>query len=204
MRLICLDIETSGLLPAENYLLLSIATKDYNTGEQFYAEVDFWCTGDQVGAEGLLKKADPQAFEINQLQSPPPEGNIRRFSLWDIDKQLSHWLVPPEADKGLIPMGLNVGGFDLAYMRLYLPKSAKLLGYQTLELNSLFIEKYGSTWRENKKNIEQWALKQLQDLSPRIPDGVPWRQHSALFDVWLECFMLAGLRQKAAPWMEED
>ena len=207
MRLICLDIETSGLKPVEDYLLLSIATKDYHTGEEFYAEVDCWIDGSSIGAHPFTGQVSSQAMEINQLQFPShydwlnTDNSNGRLPLSEIDELLSSWLGAPDKDKDLVPMGLNVGSFDIEYMLRYLPRSAELLGYQSLDLNSVFIERFGPTWRAQKRRIEEWAMNAVNQRSQA---KVHWRKHNALFDVWLECFMLAGLRKKAEPWMEED
>jgi oligoribonuclease (3'-5' exoribonuclease) len=56
-----------------------------------------------------------------------------------VDKALVEWVkaqVPGERVK-LIPVGFNVASFDVPYVRYWLPEFRKLLGYRSVDLNSV-------------------------------------------------------------------
>ena len=64
-------------------------------------------------------------------QAPPPAEVDARF--WD-------WLCHHGASvdkKAVVPVGFNVNGFDLPFVRAYLPKSYALLSRRVVDLNGL-------------------------------------------------------------------
>lgn len=200
--LLCLDTETSGTKPAQDYGLLSLAAKVFETGEEFYAEMD-WEYGNEVGSylelkrgrDILTRKVDFEAMNINQLQ-PTSQCNGIRHSLDLVDEAFEEFL--RKVKSKVTPMGLNVGGFDLDYISVYLPKSSRLLGYRAFDLNTLFMKRAideGKAFTQVRdpimKAAEEEAKKRLPDLQP----------HNSLFDVYAECFQLAYLNDNPEPWM---
>ena len=114
----CIDIETSGATPVVDYQLLSLAVRILDTGETFYAETS-WEYNDEYNntliAEGFPeKRVDPVAMRIHGLL-PTSQVSDKRISLFLMDDLLLEFMsIFPLP---LVPMGLNIGGFDLFYIQ---------------------------------------------------------------------------------------
>jgi hypothetical protein len=57
----------------------------------------------------------------------------------EVDAQLEQWLLDRGADtnkRALVPVGYNVGAFDLPFVRAYLPRTSQLLSRRVVDLNA--------------------------------------------------------------------
>jgi len=103
------------------------------------------------------------------------------------DEQLYQWLVKLGANQGqrakTVPVGFNITGFDLPFVKKTLPRVFSLLSRRTAELN-------GMLWLLDGKNnltFEAWKKRSLDYAHSKLEDYVP---HDAEWDAkrHLLCF----------------
>lgn len=127
MKIISVDIETSGLDP-QRHSILSIGAETLD-GETFYEEVAY---------EDVL--VCPKAMEVNQLKLKQ-DGRTLRGALVN----LSNWLADLEISPPLIALGMNVGSFDLLFLRVAWSQCKGVIGrsfpfhYRSIDLNSIIM-----------------------------------------------------------------
>jgi len=95
-----------------------------------------------------------------------------------VDAALVEWVkanVPGERIK-LIPVGFNVASFDVPYVRYWLPEFSKLLGYRSVDLNSVLYTAAKVTGRGYDK-IKDAAKKYAVRVLAR-----PENHHDAGYD----------------------
>jgi len=94
-----------------------------------------------------------------------------------VDEALLTWLVGEGiADKKAVPVGWNVGSFDMPYVRETLPLSARKFGYRALDLNAVCFtigEIMGRSWTSVKGYAKKEAARRI---------GGPERWHDAGYD----------------------
>jgi len=172
--LISLDLETSGSESTE-HTILSIGCVRLSDLESFYADVRH---------ESLM--VTPKAMQVNEIDITQVANQEGRSTLSQVDKKFREWLrSDPFYKEGkhynLIPMGMNVGTFDMEFVRPYLPKSADLFGYRSLDLNALiFVDavmrgcKFETVKNAAKMIGTSYAHEHVPELKP----------HHALYDAY--------------------
>lgn len=123
---------------------------------------------------------DVNGFDHERIQ--------KGYSASYVDNELYDWLTNiMETDEynSLIPVGWNVGGFDMPYVRRYLPKTANLFGYRAKDLNStcydlakVFGNGTVNSSNKYKKASKKYAEAKLREIHGA--DKVKW--HDAGFD----------------------
>lgn len=139
---------------------------------------------------------DPQASEVHKI----PLGVIQQaLDPAGVDKMLYEFLLTIGGSKGervLVPVGWNVGSFDMPFVRNTLPLSAALFSRRYVDLNSVCFT-YGSLvkgvpfgdWHGFKNDCKQFAEEALQI------DGEPAQWHDAGYDAQAACYSWKRLRQ---------
>ena len=78
-----------------------------------------------------------------------------------VDNHLYEWLVEHGAKpKSLVPVGFNVGNFDMIYVRYYLPRTASLFSYRSVDLNAIVFtlaQVLGKNWKDIKTDAKKFA-----------------------------------------------
>jgi len=120
---------------------------------------------------------DVNGFTHDRIRSgPKPEK---------VDAELVEWLHAKgikEYNPSLIAVGWNVGAWDLAFVRYYLPRFSKFLSYRTVDLNavtfaaSFVVDRQGLSYYTIKTNAKRYAEERLKVVYP----SPAW--HSAGFD----------------------
>lgn len=183
-----LDIETSTSdLDGQ---ILSIGVVRFDNGENRYIEIRH---------EKLV--VSPESMAVNRFNVTTLNDN-KKYYLHLADPLLQAFLTQYEEGTQIIvhgaatsniikevkfiPMGFNVGSFDMSFVRKYLPMTAEKLGYRSIDLNALiFAEAYktGKNFynlkRSYKKSAFDCAKKHASELEP----------HHALFD----CYIASGV-----------
>lgn len=120
---------------------------------------------------------DPQAAEVHKIPKSRVEAAPRSF---DVDAELYEFLLTVGGAKGqriLIPVGWNVGSFDMPFVRDCLPRSASLISRRYVDLNSVCFTLGGSkSWQVFKKASKEHASLCLSQ------DGYEPAWHDALYD----------------------
>lgn len=171
--IISLDLETSGLDVHEN-TILSVGCVRLSDLTSFYADV-----------RHKSLNVSPEAMRVNKIDITTVD-DAKRKALSQVDLVLRDWLrSDPFYKEGktytLIPMGMNVGTFDMTFVRKYFPKSAALFGYRSIDLNTLaFVQasKTEMTFKEVKKAAKVIGMSYAHD---HVPDLGP---HHALWDAY--------------------
>ena len=171
--IISLDLETSGVDIHES-TILSIACVRLSDHKSFYADIRHKSLG-----------VTPEAMRVNGIDIKTVDDAARR-PISKVDLEFREWLrSDPFYQEGktytLIPMGMNVGTFDMKFVRMYLPKSAALFGYRSIDLNALaFAEAV-------RRNVEFKLVKEAAKVlgttvaHENVPELGP---HHALWDAY--------------------
>lgn len=79
-------------------------------------------------------------------------------------------------DKKLVPVGWNVGGFDMRFMQTFFPQASKFFSHRYLELNSMLYVIEAMQFSVDKENLKAYAVEQAK------ADGIPVNWHNAEWD----------------------
>lgn len=194
-RLISIDLEASDLDPVEG-ALVSIAAVDYETRETFYEEIDYYLEDGQLFCPARLKnfRADPESMNIHKLDYSGKMFGKRR-NIVEVEAELHNWL----SRRGgvIIPLGLNVAGFDLQYIQRHMNSVSQALGYRSVDLTALTYFLY--TVAEDSTSGKEGAFNSTttygdfsevifsqakQKTQVKYPD---LDEHNALFDAMFNC-----------------
>jgi DNA polymerase III epsilon subunit-like protein len=155
-----LDIETTGSKPVEQYQVIQIGA--HRPGWARFVR--------DIGYETWNE--DPEAMAVNKFTA---ERIRAGRPIAEVDRDLKLWLLDRSfRENEVIPVGWNVGTFDMPYVRRYLPKSARFFSYRSVDLNAVcftLAEATGRDWETLKRQAKAYAAG--------IVAGVP---HDAGYD----------------------
>lgn len=157
-----LDIETTGIDLYKNHRLIQIGVAIWN-GPRYVFDVQ---------PEGHIA-IDPGAMKVNGF-------TLRRMGeapmTAEVDYMLSKSLAKDGFTEGqLTPVGFNVGGFDLPFIKKELPLVAKFFSYRALDLTGLAILYELKTGRSYRDLKEEFHTKIVKELGKD-------QRHDALYD----------------------
>ncbi len=170
-ELISLDLETSGS-DSEKHTILSVGCVRLSDMSSFYSEVRH---------ESF--EMSPEATRVHQLDLSTRDDK-KLPTLVQLDNTLRDWLTQGKGTpkkNSMIPMGMNVGTFDMGFVRKYLPKTASCFGYRSMDLNAiLFLDSMmqGRSFQDTKDAARvlgtSYAHAHVPELQP----------HNALYDAF--------------------
>lgn len=111
-----------------------------------------------------------------------------------VDDSLCAWLedrAVSQTRRWAIAIGWNVAGFDMPFVRKFLPKAAGCFSYRTVDLNAICFAldgKHGHAW--------DWWKKQIKKKIERMLGVVRW--HDAGFDAVAGLLAFELLREELA------
>jgi len=168
------DGEMTGSKSPEEYQLIQIGV----AGERAYDMDDVFVS--DIGYDDGKFKFTEEALKVNKFT---PERITAGPKPWIVDADLVGWLLDNHGiENKCIAVGWNVGSFDMPFVRKYLPESAKMFSYRSLDLNSVcftLADVTGFSWSTIKHHAKIFA----ENTIPGTPD---W--HNAGYDA------LASLR----------
>lgn len=173
-----LDIETS--------------TSDASTGELLsIGVVDFFNFENKAYYEVHHKRltVEPEAMRVNKIDVCTLDG-ANKESLYTIDNSLFVWFTEAKsryATNHIVPVGFNVGSFDMPFVRKYLPITGGILKYRSIDLNALCFARalqQAYAFDTVKKRIKRSAVDQAKKILPQ------YDEHNALFDAMVAVFVL--------------
>lgn len=171
--IISLDLETSGTDETDT-TILSLACVRLSDNEPFYVDVRHKSLG-----------VTPEAMRVNGIDIMTVDDPARK-PLSKVDEELRAWLKSDKFYKEgktytLIPMGMNVGTFDMKFVRKYVSKSAALFGYRSMDLNSMIFEEAVRTdvpFQHVKRAAKMIGTTYAHDHVPHLGP------HHALWDAY--------------------
>jgi len=172
--LISIDLETSGV-DKDRHQILSVGCVRLSNMAEFYVEIRH---------ESIT--VNPASIRINKIDLSTRDDKTLP-TLEEADEQLASWLSQEGPDKKLIPLGKNIAAFDMLFLKKYLPKSAKMFGYRSLDLNALiFVDAIvrGLTFEETRKAAETIGKSYAEHRVPNLSS------HNAMYDAWMNVGML--------------
>lgn len=177
-----LDIETSTNSTESGGKILSIGCYD-PLGERESEEDRYFYR--EIRYKKLVVM--PESMQVNKLDIRE-FGDKEKMTAKMCDIELSNWL-----DKNkYIPVGFNVGSFDMRFVREQLTRSTNKLGYRALDIHTLCFEhalKRDIGWKAIKKRAKQYAGEKMRDM--RVDTGdTPFTEHNALYDAIMAIFCL--------------
>lgn len=195
-NLISLDIETS----TSDYntgTILSVAMVDFNTGKMIERNI-----------RHSYVSLTPEAMRVNQIDVLTLDSTERDYVnqaeqhlIWFVDKMTEpDAIILPNAihKKQPIPLGMNVGTFDMLFVRKYMPDLAKKFGYRSCDLNALFFAEAVVLDKNFTKCKNEFYEKAMNFAAAIRPD---LKKHNPLFDCYINCSLLAQITNKVPKWM---
>jgi oligoribonuclease (3'-5' exoribonuclease) len=168
MKELFLDLETSGVDPDKHSILsigIVVSLNGLDDYQSFYREIKY---------DELVIM--PRSISINKFNFTDQTG---RIPLFEADEEAEIFVRKYFHDSIVMPVGLNVGEFDMQFIRKQMPKLAERLSHRTVNLNGLIYilaEKHSRHFDELKKELSDKAHETVQKL------GLGVDPHNALYD----------------------
>lgn len=186
-----LDFETTGLDPLKHVpLTLGLAWESASGIVSHEFTFKFPSSG----------RWDVEAMHVNKI-NPEMYSVVRpEYIAEDIDRmdwEICSFLMEREwspFDKSLIPVGWNVGGFDMRFMQTFFPQASKFFSHRYMELNSLaYAADFFSPYKSNvpiKEACKGWAETAGQH------DGHEVNWHNAEWDAIASVYSFKFMRER--------
>lgn len=175
--LLGLDGEMSDSELDKGAVLLQIGVCDHygNTFESLIGHSGGWYKTEQASEVHRIPDEDI-------LNAEPAEIVDARLRRW-LDDRLDDALMRGEHTglRPFVPLGWNVGGFDMPFVRKFLPTSCELISRRSLDLNALCyaLEAAGVTYEGESVSFNKWR-KLAHSHAESLLDEPNW--HDALYD----------------------
>ena len=179
-----LDLETSST-DQHNGVILSIGLYDPSGnnwgGRHYYTEIRY--------TEPIPISAE--SMRVNRLKTTLLD-NPNLPTLQEAENEAIYWINKINSKPySYIPVGFNVGTFDMAWIKVHMPELHKKFGYRSVDLNSLMIAEAVNR-KSHLLELKKWYKKKTESSALRIcQDGA----HNALFDAAQAIFILQQYTQ---------
>ena len=179
-----LDLETSST-EQHNGVILSIGLYDPSGtnwgGRHFYTEIRY--------TQPIPICAE--AMRVNKLKTTLLD-NPNLPTLEEAEEKVLWWIRKNHSKPySYIPVGFNVGSFDMAFIKVHMPRLHALFGYRSVDLNSLLIAEAVNR-KSHLIELKKWYKKKAESSALRICQDGP---HNALFDAAQAIFILQQYTQ---------
>lgn len=145
---------------------------------------------------GVREGWEPEAEAVHGIPLETVLNGDDFFNAEDVDKWSYEWLVENGVDRKVrhnnIPVGLNVSGFDMPFIRKWLPQTYSLFSRRTADLNAMFFALDGcnnASWEQWKKWAKEYADKELETRGPK-------QEHNAGWDSAMHLYMLEFVQKQ--------
>lgn len=143
-----LDIETTGSDIDAGAGLIQIGAYDGESRARFSSLVV-----PHAGHSVTVKAMEVNGLNLDTIHAQAPAAS-------KVDVQLYQFLLGLGAEeRSVVPIGWNVGTFDMPFVRRYLPHTAALFGYRSIDLNSIAF-----TLNPKKLEVPKKASKRYAEL----------------------------------------
>lgn len=128
-----------------------------------------------------------------------------------VDDRLEKWLLAQGIDKkhrgDVVPVGFNVGQFDMPFLRHSLPKSAALFSRRSIDINALCFSLDGAkylnngthlSWEGWKRFAKQYAAGKIEELKKVATSSqvLDMQEHDAGYDALVHLHAWRFLKAK--------
>lgn len=186
-RFIGLDTETTGT-DVEQHALIQVGVYDPESGDVFRSDI----------RPPLPYAIDPEAMEVNRFTVERIEAASPAQA---VDDALVGWLASHGLDGHLAhAVGFNVAGFDMPFIKRFLPRSYRVLSYRTIDLNAVLFS-LAETRRCGSYEDLKHAAKAYGATRVKGKEG-SYGWHDAAFDAvasYFAWFYLLALIQRGLP-----
>jgi len=169
MHELFLDIETSGLNPDKHSILsigMVVSLNGLEDYQSFYREIKY---------DELV--VSPEAIEINKYDFTIQKNRVPLVAADEAAVIFLKKYYHP--DEKPLPIGLNVGSFDMQFINRQMPLLATKLSHRAVDLNSLMYmlaHKHSRDFKELKKEMSDKAHKEVSSFALGVS------KHNALYD----------------------
>lgn len=173
MRFFGVDVETSAIdLEDEAALIqIGIATRGTVNADDMAFTGSYVNPGDMYWDEESAAVHKISRETVNEAPEPAA-----------VDEQMKRWLIDAGAHESArgqnIPVGWNVSGFDMPFIRRYLPYTYWMFSRRTVDLNALCFALDGKF----DKNWEQWKGSAKDYATEKFIVNNEFRPHDARWD----------------------
>ena len=175
--------------------------------------LDFECSGSshdkhvpiQLGlvAENACYKSNIGGWDWNKHEWDGAAYNVHHISKADlkddppvsiVDGDMAYWLwnvTRGYQRMNVVPVGWNVGSYDMPYITKWMPLLRSLLSYRSVDLNALVFMldgHSGKSWKDWKRAAKQYANEFIDETT----------RHDALTDAKAALFEFGFLRKQLA------
>lgn len=178
LRFIGIDFETTGLNPAKGHVPIQVGLASFNSTQT--GPPILWVST-MIGWQPGSYQCDPVAMNVHGFKPADFDLDVAP-SRRDVDDDCCETLAPIadlfDDGTGLIPVGWNVGSFDMAFCSAHLPRLRSRFGYRAFDLNSACFAIAGADAAAMKAELKSYAV----DLCRANGDEA--RPHHAGWDAW--------------------
>jgi len=136
---------------------------------------------------------DDQAELVHKISKQEIENSPQ--DKYSVDSLLSEWLIINGINltnrMENIVVGWNVAGFDLPFIKKYLPNTFSFLSYRTLDLNALCFALDG----KDDKSAKLWKKESKDYAEQKCPPVPGYSQHNAGWDAVMALNCLDYLKE---------
>ena len=173
MKLLCLDLETTGLEPDKDLVLEvgALAVENFEAKAGFNRVI--W------QPEPDLDRLMPEGSKVREMhQASGLLGDIQRVgvSMYHVTLGLAQFYKEHFGDEQVPLMGANPG-FDRSFLKVHMPEVHKLLHYRNLDTNSLWLLRRwygGSSGTETKPGTAHRALQDCCQAMGEVRRMLDW------------------------------
>jgi DNA polymerase III epsilon subunit-like protein len=177
LRFIGIDFETTGLSVTSGHVPIQVGIASFNHAE----------TGPPIPWVSTMIGWQPGSYQCDPIAMGVHGFTPRDFDLdvapprREVDELCCEALAPISdtfSGSALIPVGWNVGSFDMVFCAAHLPKLRSRFGHRAFDLNSACFAIAGADADAMKAELKRYA----SDLS--YSNGDTPRPHHAGWDAW--------------------
>ncbi len=183
-----LDFETSGTTHTRHVpIQLGITSPNLITRSWLIGGWDWWneCTAsyhhDCCVPEGTKADWDARAFDVHGITQERLKAD--GLPLREVTQQALDFIMLTSrawhGERKLV--GWNVASFDVPFLRKYLPDVARILSYQSADLNAICFaisQAHGISYKGVKRDAQQWS----DGMAQMNWEGADGRLHDAGYD----------------------
>lgn len=126
--------------------------------------------------------------EAAKVHNIPLEEVFNSPVSFEVDRQMKDWLInkaglDPKSRINNVPVGWNVAGFDMPYLKKYLPASYALFSRRTVDLNAICFALGGAV-----KSAEWWKKAAKEYAEEMCPPTEGYGPHNAGWDAIMSIY----------------